>query len=132
MPFLGDTPRVNDIYIALTRVTSGIPQAGFYSNMSHFLLYNSTSLRQNQWDHLAYVLNYPNHYFYLNGALVSSDTVNARPLNVFRNQTYIGRSNWHFILNDKADADADFDDIKLFNIPLTQSQVQFDMSNSLI
>ena len=120
---------MNDVYLALTKSSSGFPQAGFYSNTTFSYVTNSSfGLRQNQWDHLAYVYNHPSHFLYLNGVLISSDTVNAKPLNIFRNQTYIGRSNWPL----DNDADADFDDIKMFNIPLTGPQVQFDMSNSLI
>jgi hypothetical protein len=89
------------------------------------------TLKLNIWEHLAYVFNYPNHFLYLNGILISNDTVNAKPMNVIRNQAYIGRSNWHILNNDR-DANADFDDIKFFNIPLTEAQVKFDMNNSLI
>jgi hypothetical protein len=84
-----------------------------------------TALALNQWSHLAIVFNGSQALFYLNGALVSSKSLNA-------SLTARGRQ-----LRTGADADtAQFykgilDNVRIYNRALTPSDVQSDMNTGL-
>ena len=43
---------------------------------------------------------------------------------------YIGRSSWYEYA-DNIDADADFDELKIFNRGLTKQEILFEMNNEI-
>jgi hypothetical protein len=85
----------------------------------------SQKLKLNQWSHLAFVYRKSNNSnIYINGTLVYDQFYPFSPLNVYRKKNYLGKSNW----NSDAYADADFDELKIYNRALNFSEVLFDMN----
>ena len=82
----------------------------------------------NQWSHLAVTLSGTTATIYING--IASGTANFPiPPNVIRNDNYIGRSNWGW--GDPA-PDASLDDLRIWNVAKTPSQIQAAMNNELL
>ena len=97
---------------------------------------NSTTeaLKLDQWQHLSFVFSFPSFSVYIDGIDVTTpgSTITDPSFslkNIVRTLNYVGRSNWY--MNGDLDADADFDDLKLFNRALTQTEIQFEMNNNL-
>ena len=59
--------------------------------------------------------------------MTGAANVTNRQLNVKRNISYIGKSNWIADSN----ADADFDELKIFNRGLTKQEILFEMNNEI-
>ncbi len=79
-----------------------------------------TELPYNKWFHLATVLKGTTSFIYVNGIL-DSDKFNVNiPKNVTRYMNYIGKSPW----SHDAYANADFDEIKIFNRALDASEIR--------
>ena len=72
----------------------------------------------NTWDHYAFVLNGTIGNFYLNGKLVAS-SVQYVPDCINRTSNFIGKSNFFGDFN----ADAVFDEIRLYNRALDQDEI---------
>ena len=71
---------------------------------------------------MATTLTGKNAYLYVNGAVSASNTnFIYAPANVTRTQCYLGLSNWGSTANPNANAY--FDDVMIFNIGLSQTQV---------
>jgi hypothetical protein len=85
------------------------------------------SLSLDQWYHLAYVIDAINHtsYIYINGVVQLTNNDSWVPLDVVRTKCNFGRSNW---FPGDEDANAYFDEIKFYNIDLSQSQILQDMN----
>jgi arabinan endo-1,5-alpha-L-arabinosidase len=81
----------------------------------------------NKWQHIAFVLNYPNHYIYLDGVLISLTTNSKVPNNVIRSNNFVGKSTFP---GDK-NAVADLDELKIFKRALTQQEIEFEMNNEI-
>jgi hypothetical protein len=89
----------------------------------------------NQWQHLACVYSFPYYFIYIDGTLVtapgSQTTYSSFNIkNETRTSNFVGRSNWYINGVDQ-DADADFDDLKIFNRSLSQQEIQSEMNNNL-
>ena len=83
----------------------------------------------NTWIHVAFVLSKTSSIIYVNGKaqIQYPNNGNIIPRNVTRTKNYIGRSN----CADDTNADAIIDELKIFNRALTQSEIQFDMTNQM-
>lgn len=125
-----DGPNTNNVYLALSGGTGGFPYMGVFTNNngSPIISSASTQLPTNQWAHLAATLNGTTGTIYINGVNVGTGTLNVPP-NVIRTNNYIGRSAY-WAIGDQ-DADALFDEVRIWNVARTQSQIQADMRRSL-
>ena len=88
---------------------------------------SSTALDLDTWNHIAATLNGSTGTLYINGEVVGSNTSMHIPEEVMRDIAYIGRSNW----SNDAYANADFDDIRIWNTALSQTDIQANMYNRL-
>ena len=123
-----DGPGTNNVYLALSYGTTGYPAMGVFTNNngSPVLEATGTQLPTNQWVHLAATLSGTNGTIYINGNPVVSGPLNVAP-NVVRTNNYIGRSNY----SSDGYANAIFDEIRIWNVALTQAQIQSTMHVSL-
>lgn len=116
----------SNVFVALTLSNSNL--TAFQMSRSSSLLnrMNATEMaRLNEWFHLAAVLDKSRAFIYLNGVLKNTADNWSPPLPVNRTSCYIGRSNW---VSDK-DADAHFDEIKIYNRALSQDEIQLSMND---
>ena len=113
----------NCVLLATSNGTSGKP--GFYVGGSQFQANDQIPL--SEWTHLAATLSGSTATIYING--VASGTASfPTPANVIRNNNYIGRSNWGW--GDPAPS-ATFDDLRIWSVAKTASQIVADMNNEL-
>lgn len=63
--------------------------------------------------------------YYLNGQLIGQRSDMVSPLNVKRSNCYFGKSNW----DGNALADADLDEIKIFNRTLSTEEILEEYQN---
>ena len=127
----GNGAHNENIVVGLTRNSSGISFLHLRSDINFFTGLSTKALNLNQWQHLSCVYSFPFYYIYIDGIEVTiseSKTVfsSFSLANVTRISNFIGRSN--FV--GQLDADADFDDIKLFNRALNQNEIRFEMNNN--
>ncbi len=120
-------PNNNNVYLALSAGPTGYPTMGvFTNNNSTPVLEAGTQLPTNQWVHLAATLNGTTGTIYINGNPVVTGPLNVAP-NVVRTNNYIGRSNY----SSDGYANAVFDEVRIWNVALTQAQIQNTMHVSL-
>ena len=90
--------------------------------------HTSQSIQLNQWQHVSFVFDKSspsnNINIYVNGVLFDTTTLTGQLNNVIRTSNYIGKSN-----AADPNANAIFDELKIFNVALTQSQIRFEMTN---
>ena len=123
-----------NIVLSLTdTVTSNKPYVYFLSGNLDFYGYSTVSFNLNKWQHLACVFSFPYYSILIDGiettlpgSMTNLNSFNVA--NVVRSSNFIGRSNWYSI-SGAQDADADFDDLKIFNRALTQQEIQYEMIN---
>ena len=123
-----DGPDNYNVYLALSDGTSGLPAMGVFTNNNGTpVLVSGSPLPLNQWAHLAATLSGTTATIYINGKAVGSATLNIPPA-VTRTNIYIGRSAY------AADsyANAIFDEIRIWDIARTQTQIQTNMNRSLV
>jgi len=110
----------NNVLLGLSNGPSGTPAAEIYNNNSTAgQITSSTTSPLNQWNLFTYTWANNQGTIYLNGVIVSSGTQQA-PNNVTRTLNYIGRSNW----SNDAFANAAFDDFRIYNRALTQTEIR--------
>jgi len=119
-------PNNQNVYVALSAGFTGKPAMGVFTNTGVPVVQATSQLPLNQWVHLAATLNGTNGTIYINGNVVGSGTRNIPP-NATRTNNYIGRSNFS---NDQY-ANAIFDEVRIWNVARTQSQIQANMGRSL-
>lgn len=113
----------NNVLLATSYGTSGQP--GFYVGGAQFAA--SSAIPLNQWTHIAATLSGTTATIYING--VASGTANFPvPANIVRSYNYIGKSNWGW--GDPA-PNASFDDLRIWNVAKTQSEIQSSMNSEL-
>ena len=88
-------------------------------------LQSSLQLKINKWQHLAVTVTGTQLKIYIDGKLGLTSTVIASPMGIMRTNNYIGKSNW----GGNGNADAEFDDLKIFNRSLTQSEVNMVLNS---
>jgi hypothetical protein len=123
----GDT-----IMLCLSDQETGKPYINFQSGTTNMAVFSSTALIKDQWQHLAAVNAHPNYYIYIDGIVVGQTywMVTHIISNVNRPSNFIGRSNYKTCCNEE-DANAVFDDLKIFNRALSQQEIQSEMNNNL-
>jgi hypothetical protein len=120
-------PNTDNIFLALSAGTGGFPTMGVYTNNNGVPNFSATSqLPLNQWTHLAATLSGTTGTIYINGNPVGGGTLN-RPRAVVRTNNYVGRSNYAV----DGYADALFDEIRIWNVARSQSQIQQTMGTPL-
>lgn len=112
----------NNVLLAYTYGTSGAP--ALYVEGTQFAA--SQTLALNQWSHIAATLNGTTATIYINGISAGTATFPS-PVNITRNKCYIGKSNW----NDDPNANAIFDELRIWNTAKTQLDIQSSMSIEL-
>ena len=80
----------------------------------------------NSWVHLAYILNGNSATIYINGTEVGSGNIDILPNNVTRKSNFIGRS-----IGAWADANAMYDEIRIWNIAKSTAEIQSKINSSL-
>jgi alpha-tubulin suppressor-like RCC1 family protein len=123
----GNAGYLQEVYLALSESTTGYPKMGVFINGNYNLVGSSQPLPTNQWTHLAATLSGTNATIFINGNPVGSGGVLV-PGNFVRTNNYIGRS----LFAGDAYANAIFDDIRLWNVARTQTQIQTSMNHNLL
>jgi Ca2+-binding RTX toxin-like protein len=86
----------------------------------------------NQWVHVTAVNDgNGNAYIYWNGELKASGTDQLVPLNVTRNNQYIGRDNWSEYPYNADYFQGKMDEVRVWNKARTQAEIQADMNREL-
>ena len=111
----------NNVLLAYTYGTSGAP--GFYVEGNQFQA--TQTLPLNQWSHIAATLSGTTATIYINGVAAGTSTFPV-PVNVTRNNCYIGKSNW-----GDPYADAVFDELRIWNTARTPAEIQSSMNTEL-
>lgn len=112
----------NNVLLAYSYGTSGAP--GLFVEGTQFAA--SQTLILNQWSHIAATLKGNTATIYINGISAGSATFPS-PVNITRNNCYIGKSNW----NGDPNANAIFDELRIWNTAKTQLDIQSSMSTEL-
>ena len=81
---------------------------------------SSIELNLNVWNHLAAVLSGTSTKIYVNGTLAGTKSNSEVPTNIYRSSCSIGRSSWY---PSELDAVAYFDDIRIYNVSLSSTQI---------
>ncbi len=124
--------QTENIQLSLSNSDTGKPYSYFSSGSLSIWGDSNSRLILNKWQHLAYVFSFPNYFIYIDGIEVTTpgsktSYASFSFANVIRSSNFIGRSNWA----GNSNADADFDDLKIFNRALTAQEIQFEMNNNL-
>ena len=120
----------DNLLFALNEAINGGISVDNYDGLTIIVhAFSSIKFTINEWQHVAFVLNFPNFYLYLDGKQVYTTTAIKVPNNVIRTVNYVGRSSFYPY---DADANADLDELKIFNRGLTESELLFEMNNNII
>jgi len=109
----------NNIILAFSDNTSMI-----YGKIVQYFQ-TSSIINLNKWYFIAYVLSGTTGYIYVNGNRKATGTL-LSPNNITRKNNYIGKSNYF----DQANADAIYDDIKIFKGALSSNVILNEYSTS--
>jgi hypothetical protein len=117
-------------------LSDGQPYIFLKTGVDDFFGHSLQSLNLNKWHHLACVFSFPNYFIYIDGNLATvlgskAPFTSFSLANVVRSSNFIGRSNWFLNGNGNPDADAYFDDLKIFNRALSQQEIKSEMNNNL-
>ena len=114
--------------IIFSMFTNSLTLFGKIYNYSDTSLVLSTSpiINLNQWYFISFVLSGTTGYIYVNGSQVATKTLLLVPNNITRTSNYIGKSNFENISN----ADAIYDEIKIYNRALTSIEISSQYSVS--
>jgi hypothetical protein len=123
----------DNLIFSFTQSTSGQTVQTFYRGTSSSASLTSTStstLQLNQWQHVAFtfVSSTLTAYNYVNGVLTGTALASALPNNLVRSRNWIGCSNLYSVLDPYANAI--YDEMKVFTVALSQSQILSEMNNS--
>ncbi|MFN3916687.1 MAG: LamG-like jellyroll fold domain-containing protein [Flavobacteriales bacterium] len=111
----------NNVILAITDGTSGRPFSNNFNNTTSVGRVTSPSgqLAINQWQLITYTWSDNSGRIYVNGELVAQD-MQTPVQNVVRNLNYIARSNW----SGDGYANSRFDDFRIYNRVLSESEIQ--------
>lgn len=114
------------LFFAYTCDMSGRPCFRFYNyGTTTEFIQSNTVLRIGVWEFVCFVVNETMGSIYLNGKKVA-ESVSYRALHSVRTKNYLGKSNW----NDGL-ANADFDELKIFNRALSQNEILQEMYGNM-
>lgn len=113
----------NNVLLSYTHGSTGTP--ALYVEGIQFYAANSIPL--NHWTHIAATLNGNAATIYINGEVSQSSSL-PRPTNTLRTRNYIGRSNWG---TGDPDASAIFDDLRIWSVARSASEIQSKMNTEL-
>lgn len=113
----------NNVLFAYTYGTSGAP--GFYVEGAQFIA--TQTLVLNQWSHIAATLSGTTATIYINGVAAGTANFSTPPVNITRNNCYIGKSNW----GGDPNAHGVFDELRIWNTARTQVEIQNNMNTAL-
>ena len=118
----------DNIGVAFTRGINGIPQLLMHTNITLSLSFTKsmTVLTIGVWQHLTCTFEFPNAYIYVNGSIEMIGSSTGPITTEIRDSNYLGRS-WNY--PSDTDADADIDDLKIFNRALTQQEILDEMNS---
>jgi hypothetical protein len=111
----------NNVLLALSRFDNGNAYALISNSESKEIYANSSLLKTGDWHHLALTLKGNIGTLFINGSVWVQGNL-GKPTTVNRTRCYLGRSNWWKQL-DPANVFATFDDMKIHNRSLNQSEV---------
>jgi hypothetical protein len=119
--------RIENVIFSITSSTNSKPYLAIGQTIGWSgPLASSSALGSGVWTHLASVFNGSNAYIYLNGTLTMSESgITVHPDNIVRQDCFIGRSSWY---PGDQDANAYFDDIKIYNRALSSQEIVQDMN----
>ena len=119
---------INDnVLVAMDQGYGTILSVGLYEGPNYNNLNAGSSFQYlDQWYHVAVVLRGTQVYWYYNGSLIGTSITYYTPNNLIRTSNYIGKSNWPTIPN----ANAIYDEIKIYQGAMTQTQILQDYTNS--
>ncbi len=113
--------RKDNILLTYSSYSRLIPQLAIVVNSDVDLSMGfNTSIKLNEWVHIAVSKSSTEFRAYLNGTLVNNSPSVRSASNVTRTSNYIGKSNWDV----DSLANADMDDIKIFNTALNDHQIK--------
>ena len=113
------------IIMALSTQATGIPYFSIYLfNQSETRFSASKPIPIGILQHITYKVNGNMGYIYVNGILDVSSPINLVSPST-RTSNYLGKSNW----GGDGNAFGDFDEIKIFNRPLSDQEILFEMNN---
>jgi hypothetical protein len=122
----GNGQENENVLLGLAGRTSQI--IGFsYNSSSKTYIEASSIIKLNQWYFISFVLSGTTGYIYVNGSQVATKLLLIVPNNITRTSNYIGKSNFENISN----ADAIYDEIKIYNRALTSIEISSQYSVSL-
>jgi len=121
----GNGPGSDNIGLAFSG-TSSIMYGIDIKGNSELDIHTSSMISLNQWYFIAYVLSGTTGCIYVNGNQVINGPLHI-PNNITRTNNYIGKSNW---LED-SNADAIYDEIKIYNQALSSIEISNQYSVSL-
>ncbi|MDX2197078.1 MAG: LamG-like jellyroll fold domain-containing protein [Cytophagales bacterium] len=110
----------NNILLANTQATSGLPVFSVRDNSNATELVSSSALPLNTWSHVAGVLNGNQMYLYINGSLTGTATTPVVVLGLNRTSNFIGRSNW---ASDAQSSNIIIDEFRIWDMALTQNDI---------
>ncbi len=116
----------DNILFSFTSGTSGHPVLRVYNGSNYSSINTSNPISTNEWTHIAVTLSGTTATIYVNGSVENTSTFSYLPANVTRTNCYIGKSNW----NDPY-ADAIYDEIRIWDIARTQTEIQDNKDCSL-
>ncbi len=123
---IGNGSTQDILLFSLSNYVSGLPDNDIWVN--GVIALNLKSYRQlnlNVWEHVAFVLDLNRKaYVYVNGELTGQAGSSTLARNLYRTNNYIGKSSWSVDEN----ADADLDELKIFNRGLSQKEIQNEMN----
>jgi len=120
----GNGPESENIGLAMAGKTSSMYGIDIKDNYELNIL-TPSMINLNQWYFISFVLSGTTGYIYVNGNQVVTGPLHI-PTNIIRTNNYIGKSNWA----SDSNADAIYDEIKIYNQALTSIQISNQYSVS--
>jgi len=112
----GNVKNNDNVGIAFFETPSQIYGYTFFGS-SYKIVKAPSIINLNEWYFISFVLNGTTGYFYLNGNQEATGTLPI-PNNIMRTSNYIGKGNF-----GDPNADAIVDEIKIYQVALTSSQI---------
>jgi len=123
----GNGKNNDNVYFSFIRINSNMKASIWRKNSSVRKLNTSPIINLNEWYFISFVLNRTTSNIYVNGNQVATGSF-IIPNNITRTRNYIGKSNWAADSN----ADAIYDEIKIYQVALTSSQIMNEYMNEYI